>query len=317
MMIDLYDKLIASIPILIFMGAVIAIAMVVLERLFVRDELNTRMKAILTERERIRQRERLNLPNGKKQSNIQAFLAECAHRAKLTIWLLDTETQTKLMRAGLRDTNARSLFLVARLSGILGPSVCLLLYCLLAGHMSYIVAVPAVAWLGLRMSSYTLERKAEARDKEMTSVAPDIVDLLTICVESGMSIELALQRVAEEMGRQSVVAADELSVTAAELSYVQKRSDAFANLVARTGSKPIQNLCISLIQADSYGTSIATTLRLQSAEARKLRQLEAERRALAIPPKLSVVMVFFFMPVIMIVMLYPAISKMSGMNFSL
>lgn len=150
----------------------------------------------------------------------------------------------------------------------------------------------------------------------MTACAPDIVDLLTICVESGMSIEAALQRVAEEMGVQNEIAADELSVTAAELSYVQKRSDAFANLAARTQSKPVQNLCTALIQADSFGTSIGATLRIQSAEARKLRQLEAERRALSIPPKLSVVMVFFFMPVIMIVMLYPSITKMMDSNVS-
>lgn len=316
-MIDLYEKLVANLPSLILVLAIIGIVAVALEQLFVRDDLDARMKSLLNERDRIRARERSSLPSGKKRGNLQAFLAESAHRAKLAIWLLDAETQAQLVRAGFRDTNARGLFLVTRLSAIVGLSLCFVLYCLISGYMTYIVLTPIAAWLGLRLSTYTLARKAEMRDKEMTSVAPDIVDLLTICVESGMSIELALQRVAEEMARQSEVAADELNVTAAELSYVQKRSDAFANLVARTGSKPIQSLCISLIQADSYGTSIAATLRLQSAEARKLRQLEAERRALAIPPKLSVVMVFFFMPVIMIVMLYPAVSKIAGMNFAM
>ena len=295
---------------------IIAIAYVVLEPIFATDRLANRMQAVLAERERVRVRERAALGHAKPENQFLAVLNQMGRKAKLALWLLDAATQQKLMRAGYRDSSARATFLTLRVLGIVGAALGFAVFCVASENISWLAGTPLAAWVGLRMSTYALEKKAETRDAAMTACAPDIVDLLTICVESGMSIEAALQRVAEEMGVQNEIAADELSVTAAELSYVQKRSDAFANLAARTQSKPVQNLCTALIQADSFGTSIGATLRIQSAEARKLRQLEAERRALSIPPKLSVVMVFFFMPVIMIVMLYPSITKMMDSNVS-
>lgn len=311
---ELLDTVVLLLPKIAMIGALIAIAYVLIEPVLGENKFDGRMKAILAERDRIRHRERAALSSGKPQKPLFAFLGQLANKARLALWLLDSDTQQKLVRAGFRDTSARSTFLTLRLVSIIGAGAGFILFCLMSGNPTWLAATPVAAWIGLRLSTYALERIGEQRDAAMNAAAPDIVDLLTICVESGMSIEFALQRVAEEMQGQNVIAADELSVTAAELSYVQKRSDAFANLVARTQSKPIQSLCTALIQADSFGTSIGATLRLQSAEARKLRQLDAERRALAIPPKLSVVMVFFFMPVIMIVMLYPSITKMMAMN---
>ncbi len=311
---ELYNTVIAALPKVAFVVAVMAVIVVVLEGLLVQDRFESRMKALLTERERIRQRERGNIPNKANSNAFKQLLGTLANRAKLAIWLLDEPTQQALARAGFRDSAARDLFLIFRIAAIVGFGLLYSLYCIVQGDFAYLAGVPAASWVGLRLSSYTLEKIAEKRNEELTGVAPDIIDLLTICVEAGMSIEISLQRVADEIGRQSKVAGDELNVLAAELAYVQKRSDAFSNLAARTGAKSIQDLCISLIQADTYGTSIAATLRLQSIESRKLRQLEAERQALSIPPKLSIVMVFFFMPVIMIVMLYPAISKMTGMS---
>ncbi len=245
------------------------------------------------------------------------FLHQIANRAKLALWLLDAETQQKLIRAGFRDNSIRSTFLVLRLTGIATTTLIFIVVCVLSDQTGWLVGTPAAAFLGLRLSTYMLERRAAERDREFGDCAPDIIDLLTICVESGMSIELAMQRVAEEMGSRSDVAADELSLTTAELAYVPKRSDAFSNLSQRTNAKMIQDLCISLVQADSFGASIGATLRLQSAEARKMRQLEAERKAMSLPPKLSVIMVFFFLPIIFIVMLYPAISNMAGMKMGL
>lgn len=306
----------AALPKIILIAAVFMIAFFAVESLLIRDRLESRMKALLMERDRVRQRERSALPNGKSKNTFHEILAVLANRARLALWLLDAETQTKLIRAGFRDGNARSLFLVARLSLLIGFSVCYAFYWFLMGDYIYLLGTPLAAWVGIRLSSSILDRIAQRRDAELFSASPDIVDLLTICVEAGMAIEVALQRVAEEIGRQSEVAEDEFNLTAAELSYVQKRSDAYANLATRTGAKPIQDLCVALIQADTYGTSVAATLRLQSAQARRLRQLEGERRALSIPPKLSMVMVFFFMPVIFIVMLYPMISKMSGISVS-
>lgn len=313
---DFVAILVQWLPKLAIAAAIAAIAYVLIEPLLVRSELGDRMKSVLAERDRIRQRERVGLASGTTRFATRDLINRLSAKAKLALWLLDAETQHKLARAGYRASSDRATFLTMRLAAIVGTTVLFVLYCLISNNVSWLIATPLAAWVGLRLSTYSLERIAAKRDAAMAAGAPDVIDLLTICVESGMSIEVALQRVAEEMTLQNEIVADELSVTAAELSYVPKRSDAFANLIGRTQAKPIQSLCVALIQADSFGTSIGATLRVQSAEARKMRQLNAERRALSIPPKLSVVMVFFFMPVIMIVMLYPSITKMMGMNTS-
>ena len=311
------NAILQSLPSIMLITAIVSIILVLAEKLMSIEKLDRRMKNILSERARIRNRERHGLVGQANKNRALTILNYIVKQAQLAVWLLDDETQKKLLRAGYRSTTNRTIFLSARLFSMLGGAALIVFYSLLSGDSQYLFAIPLAVWLGFRMSVYSLDKIAAKRDQEMSDSASDIIDLLTVCVESGMSVEVALQRVAEEMASQSVVVGDELAITAAELSYVPKRSDAFANLIARTGSKPIQDLCISLIQADSFGTSIAATLRLQSAEARKLRRLDAERRALSIPPKLSVVMVFFFLPVIFIVMLYPTLSKMSEMKMGL
>jgi len=302
-------------PKLIAILAITAVAYVVIEGLTEKKAMNSRIKAVLVERDRIRARERGKLSGSEPDTAMLAALSEIANRAKLTLWLLDAETQQKLVRAGYRDTSVRSIFLALRLLSIAGLSLGFIGYCLLNDSLTWLAGTPLAALIGLRLSTYMLERRIAERDREMNDCAPDIIDLLTVCVESGMSIEHAMQRVAEEMGPRSDIVADELGLTTAELAYVPRRSDAFTNLGQRTNAKSIQDLCISLVQADTYGTSIGMTLRMQSIEARKLRQLEAERKALSIPPKLSLVMVIFFMPVIFIVMLYPTLSGMADIQF--
>jgi tight adherence protein C len=306
-----------ALPFLIVIMAVTSILYVLAERYIVVDHLNRRVKAIVSERARIRNRERNSLRRGEGQSRSVTILSALVHQAKLAVWLLDEATEKKLVRAGFRSSTNRTLFLMARLGGMIGSAVLLTLYAMMNESYELLAGLPLAIWIGFRLSAFSLEKMAAKRDQEMSDYASDVIDLLTVCVESGMSVELALQRVADEMLAQSEIVGEEFAITAAELSYVPKRSDAFSNMMARTGSKPVQDLCISLIQADSFGTSIAGTLRVQSAEARKLRRLEAERRALSIPPKLSVVMVFFFLPIIFIVMLYPTISKMMNMKTGL
>lgn len=303
-------------PKFILIIVLMIIAFVLLDQFVVQDKLAQRKKAILLERSEIRNREREALNREKSEKAFDNFLSTFAHRAKLMFWLLDAQTQKNLVRAGYRTAAVRGRFLAMRLFSIIGFALGFVLYCVVNDEWSFLPMTPLSAWIGYRMSILVLEQKAKARDAEMAASSSDIVDLLTICVESGMSVELSLQRVAEEIGMRSDVAADELGIVVAELSYLSKRSDAFSNLAQRTGAKAIQNLCIALVQADSFGTSIVSTLRIQSAEARKLRQLEAERQALSIPPKLSVVMVLFFVPIIIIVMLYPAVTKLSGASFT-
>jgi tight adherence protein C len=144
------------------------------------------------------------------------------------------------------------------------------------------------------------------RQQSIRRAFPDALDLLLICVESGMSIEAAFRKVAEEIGAQSVPLAEELTLTTAELSYLQDRRQAYENLAKRTGLDGVKSVCMALIQAERYGTPLGQALRVLAQENRDMRMNEAEKKAAALPPKLTVPMILFFLPVLFAVILGPA-----------
>ena len=129
---------------------------------------------------------------------------------------------------------------------------------------------------------------------------------LLICVESGMSVELAFAKVAEEMGDASVELAEEFSLTTAELSYLTSRRLAYENLARRNNHVGIRAVATALVQAERYGTPLGDTLRTMANENRQMRVLAAEKKAAALPAKLTVPMILFFLPVLFIVILTPA-----------
>jgi tight adherence protein C len=133
--------------------------------------------------------------------------------------------------------------------------------------------------------------------------------MLLICVPSGMSIEAAFGKVAGEVGAQSIELAEELSLTTAELSYLPERRMAFENLGKRTGIPGIKAVATALIQAERYGTPIGQALRVMAKENREMRMSEAEKKAAALPPKLTVPMIVFFLPVLFIVIIGPALIQ--------
>ena len=135
-----------------------------------------------------------------------------------------------------------------------------------------------------------------------------------ICVQSGMSVEAAFGRVAKEVGSQSMELAEELSLTTAELSYLQDRRQAFDNLGKRTGLPGIKSVTTALIQAERYGTPIGQALRVMAKENRDIRQSEAEKKAASLPPKLTVPMILFFLPVLFVVILGPAAIRFWQFN---
>ncbi len=143
----------------------------------------------------------------------------------------------------------------------------------------------------------------------MRRALPDAMDLLLICIESGMSVEAGFRKVAIEIGSQSPPLAEELILTTAELSYLQERRKAYENFVSRTGLEPIKALTMALIQGERYGTSLGTALRALSQENRDLRMAEAEKKAAALPPKLTVPMIVFFLPVLVGVIMGPALIQ--------
>jgi len=130
-------------------------------------------------------------------------------------------------------------------------------------------------------------------------------------VESGMSIEAAFKKVGEEIGSQSIELAEELALLTAELSYLPDRKQAYENLAKRVDLDTVKSVCLALQQAERYGTPMAHTLRVLSQENRDMRMSEAEKKAAALPPKLTVPMILFFLPVLFVVILGPVIIRVA------
>ena len=165
------------------------------------------------------------------------------------------------------------------------------------------------AFFGLKMPEIFLSNAIKKRQLSIRRAWPDALDLLLICVESGMSIEAAFRRVSTEIGMQSIALAEELTLTTAELSYLPERRVAYENLGTRTGLEPVKSITTALIQAERYGTPVGQALRVMARENRDMRMAEAEKKAAALPPKLTVPMIIFFLPVLFVVILGPAIIQ--------
>jgi tight adherence protein C len=172
-----------------------------------------------------------------------------------------------------------------------------------------IAIVIAAAWVGMKLPQLFLKNLIARRQLSVRRAFPDALDLLLICVESGMSIEVAFRRVSQEIGSQSIALAEDLTLTTAELSYLPDRRQAYDNLASRTGLDGVKAVCTALVQAERYGTPLAQALRVLAQEIRDARMGEAEKKAAALPPKLTVPMILFFLPVLFVVILGPAFIR--------
>jgi tight adherence protein C len=170
------------------------------------------------------------------------------------------------------------------------------------------------AYFGMISPNLFLRNKIARRQLSIKRAFPDALDLLLICIESGMSIEAAFRKVSEEIGSQSVALAEELTLTTAELSYLQDRKQAYDNLSRRTGLEGVKSVCLALQQAERYGTTLGTAMRVMAQENRDMRMAEAEKKAAALPPKLTVPMILFFLPVLFVVILGPAAIRVMALQ---
>ncbi|MCI4663338.1 MAG: type II secretion system F family protein [Neomegalonema sp.] len=228
----------------------------------------------------------------------------------------DSDLKLRLARAGLRRDSDVVRFVFLRIAlPLLFALAAAGLYALLLAKSGGFKPVLAVCFglvggiFGFLQPSMRIDGIAAKRKKEIIQHWPDALDLLTICVESGMSIEQAFNKVAEEMEDGAVTLAEELKFTTAELSYLGDRRRALENLALRTDAPAVKAVVSALVQADKYGTPVASALRVISAEGRFDRLAAAEAKAAALPAKLTVPMMVFFLPVLFIVILGPSILQ--------
>lgn len=284
---------------------------------FERGDLNKRMKAVSTEREQIRARERarLNADVGGKatlRSQNNRPVRQIVERFNLRKALVDDNTMNKLRAAGFRSENALNTFLVAR---FLLPFLFLavaVFWMFGLGNLAdkglpiRVFIVIGIAYIGFYAPNIYISNRMGKRQLSIKRAWPDALDMMLICVESGISIEAAMRRVSEELGEQSPPLAEEMVLTTAELSFLPDRRAALENLATRTQIDLVRSVTQALMQADRYGTPVATALRVLAQEGRDERMNEAEKKAAALPPKLTVPMILFFLPVLIAVILGPA-----------
>jgi len=290
--------------------------------LLASDTLNKRMKAVALERDKIRQRERERLAQGSKASLRQspkAYMKRVVDDFNLNKWLGQEQARTLLMQAGFRGQAPYVTYLFFRMTMPIVMMLASLFYIFVVLKLDYPLMMKlaisiGAAYFGVYSPNLFLKNKVQRRQTSIKRAFPDALDLLLICVESGMSIEAAFRKVSDEIGSQSVALAEEMTLTTAELSYLPDRRAAYENLAQRTGIEGVRAVCLALQQAERYGTPLGTTLRVMAQENRDLRMSEAEKKAAGLPPKLTVPMIVFFLPVLFVVILGPAAIRVMALH---
>ncbi|HEY8565116.1 MAG TPA: type II secretion system F family protein [Beijerinckiaceae bacterium] len=295
-------------------ATVLTIAMPLVEG----DGLNRRMKAVATEREKIRARERERLQKGEAKASLRqapkAYMKQVVDQLKLGDWLGTETAKRQLLRAGHRGPQAEIAFLFFRLAMPIGLGLFAAFYVFVLQVLDqpFIIRAGAVlfaVYLGVKAPELYLSNTIQKRQVSIRKAWPDSLDLMLICVESGMSIEQAFRRISQEVGTNSVPLAEEMALTTAELSYLPDRRSAYENLAMRTDLDAVKAVCTALTQAERYGTPLGVALRVLAQESRDQRMNEAEKKAAGLPPKLTVPMILFFLPVLFAVIMTPAIIQ--------
>ena len=282
------------------------------------DNLDRRIKAVSVEREKIRMRERERLagPSGRPQLRMTAggFSKQIVDTFQLSNWLSTETAKQQLAQAGFRGANPEYAFLTFRLVAPIAFFILALIYVFFVAKIDQtpvikVAMAMAAAYVGMKAPEIFLANKTKKRRLSMNRAYPNMVDLLIICAESGMSIEHSIRKVSMEIGPESIDMAEELSLLAAELSYLEQRRNAFDNFNGRTGMESIKQLTTVLVQSEKYGTPLGAALRVLAQESRDQRMMAAEKKAASLPPTLTVPMILFFLPALFCAILGPAVVE--------
>jgi tight adherence protein C len=292
------------------------------------DNVKARIKRVALERERMRAEEMARLRGGQQdQRSIRRvasreYMKNIVDRFSLQKLFADDKTVEALAMAGYRGQGPLTTYLFLR---FVTPFV---LFLLGFGYLSLTIFSDRPLWmnavyalflglLGAYLPVLMLKNRTIKRQQSIRRAWPDALDLMLLCVEAGMSIEHAMKRVAKEIGLQSPALAEELTLTTAELSFLEDRTRAYDNLGRRTGLDNVKAVMTALIQADRYGTSVGSSLRVMAEEGREQRMMDAEKKAASLPPKLTVPLILFILPTLFIVIISPALIRVFATNFNM
>ena len=279
-------------------------------------KLEGRMKAVAERREELKRRSRQAIAQGNGPQNIrhsdEGFKKRVVERLNLTKLLEDPKVADKMAQAGYRGPKPLTTFYFFRFSMPFVMLALAVFYVFVLNDfglpvMNRLAICMFAAVIGFYGPNIFLANRISKRRTSIMQAFPDALDLLLICVEAGMSIEAAIQKVSQEIGGSSIDLAEEMTLLSAELSYLPDRRMAYEGLAKRTNHPGVKSVATAMTQAETYGTPLGSALRTMAKENREMRLSAAEKKAAALPAKLTVPMILFFLPVLFIVILTPAI----------
>ena len=302
-------------------ATVLTIAMPILQQ----DRSTQRMKVMAVERDKMRNARLADMKgreggNGRLRNVNKGLMQELVERFELKSLFDTDEARNQLKMAGLRGQGPMVAYVFFRLvMPIIATLLTLIYVFVIATHLKYPPMVKLLislgaGFVGFYLPNMFISNLIQKRQQSIKQAFPDALDMLLICVQAGMSVEAAFGKVSGEIGAQSLELAEEFTLTTAELSYLQERRQAYENLGKRTGLPGIKAVATALIQAERYGTPVSTALRVMAKENRDMRMADAEKKAAALPPALTVPMIVFFLPVLFMVILGPAGIQMYKME---
>lgn len=225
--------------------------------------------------------------------------------------------QQKLAHAGYRNKELAVFVIGARalLPIVLGGLSALLVYGIDFfpdwGDLQKFGLFAISVILGYKGPELYLGNKAGKRTKEVQKGLPDALDLLVICAEAGLTVDAAFNRVARELGRAYPELGDEFALTTIELSFLNERRIAFNNLAYRVDLEAVKGVVTTMIQTERYGTPLASSLRVLSAEFRNERMMRAEEKAARLPAIMTIPLILFILPFLFVIILGPAACAIS------
>ena len=286
-----------------------------------RDPRASRLKQVAQRRQELslQQREDIAQKSARQRPSARVnLMKKVMERFQLQKMIASPALKQKLSSAGWHQQSAIIKFVFARFATMGGFALFTFIIVTFGQNIdltfgSRMLSIAAAGAAGFYLPGILVANKGQKRQEDMTSSFPDTLDLLVICVEAGLSIEAAFSRVTEEISEGSPTLSQELGLTSAELAFLGDRTKAYNNFADRTGITAAQSLATTLIQSEKYGTPVGQALQVLAQENRDDRMAKAEKKAGALPAKLTVPMIVFFLPVLFLVIIGPAIIQMMAM----
>ncbi|MAF68325.1 MAG: type II secretion protein F [Micavibrio sp.] len=222
----------------------------------------------------------------------------------------------QMLQAGIRDPKAPMYYLLGRIVlPIILMSFIWLIMAKAEKDFSGVQMLMAIAFGGLSgffVPRLLVKNHIIKRQQDINLTFPDSLDMMLICVQGGIGLEQTINRIADEVSGHSETLAEELGILSAEMGMLNDRRRALQDFARRVGSGAARSFATAMIQAEQYGTSVSDAMRVIANDLRDQRMAEAERKAAALPPKLTVPMIIFFLPALFIIILAPAILQAKG-----